>query len=29
MNKEHIETTYWAKEVAETLGIANSTLRKF
>jgi DNA-binding transcriptional MerR regulator len=29
MDKEHVETTYWAKEVADTLGIANSTLRKW
>lgn len=29
MNPEERETTYWSKEVAETLGIANSTLRKW
>lgn len=29
MNPEERETTYWSKEIAETLGIANSTLRKW
>lgn len=29
MNPEQRESTYWSKEVAETLGIANSTLRKW